>query len=343
MQPSPFTLTPLLYPKVWGGTRLAGLGKPTPANLPPAHGIGESWEVADLDATSAGGAGGTAAHSVIASGPLAGHSLRDAVRTLGPALLGPAHRPTAAFPLLVKYLDARQHLSVQVHPSAAYAAAHPGAYLKTESWYVLAAEPAPDGSPAVIYSGLRPGVTTADLQREATRDDGSGLVALMNAVPAVPGACYTLPSGTVHALGAGVLVAEVQTPSDTTFRLYDWSREYGRTGRERHTDAALACAIIGPAPDARMASPAQPEVARTHAYAIREQRGHCEARPVAAAPDVCVIVMMLQTFGAELVGPPGTESVRLATGQTAIVPAAIAGATELRLGPRSLALLIDVL
>lgn len=229
--PSPLILTPILKPKVWGGRRLEGLGKA----LPPGEAIGESWELADLGSTSASGGGGDAARSVIASGPLAGKTLHDAMGMWGAGLLGDARAtPGGDFPLLVKYLDAREHLSVQVHPSPEYAAAHTGAHLKTESWYIVAAEPG-----AELFIGFKPGVTRDDLAKAIT--DGT-VPGLMRAVPAVVGACHTLPSGTVHALGAGVLVAEVQTPSDTTFRVFDW----GRKGRELHIEQAMACIDFRP-------------------------------------------------------------------------------------------------
>ena len=126
---------------------------------------------------------------------------------------------------------------MQVHPTADYAAAHPGAHLKTEAWFVLAAAPG-----AVIYRGLRPGTT-----REAAR---AAIAAgtfhqLLLAQPVRPGDCVALESGLCHALGAGVTVAEVQTPSDTTFRLYDWDRN--DPARPLHVDAALDCMLLGDA------------------------------------------------------------------------------------------------
>ncbi|MEL7473063.1 MAG: type I phosphomannose isomerase catalytic subunit [Planctomycetota bacterium] len=232
--PYPLILEPILKEKVWGGRRLERWGKA----LPPGANIGESWEMADLSSTRAGGGGGGAEHSRIANGPLAGKTLRDAIGLWGRDLLGDVElTPDGGFPLLVKYLDAREHLSVQVHPSPEYAAAHPDAHLKTECWYVLEAEPR-----SVIYKGLKPGVTLRDVERALTgAGQGSGVVDLLQTHEAIPGDMHSLPSGTVHALGAGVLVAEVQTPSDTTFRVYDWAKEYGRVGRELHIDAALAC------------------------------------------------------------------------------------------------------
>lgn len=220
MDPWPILLHPLLKPKVWGGRTLARLGHALPDDVL----IGESWEVADLPRSVPEG------RSVIANGPAAGRSLRDLVTAHADWLLGAAApSDDGGFPLLVKYLDAQQSLSVQVHPSPAYAAAHPEAHLKSEAWYVVDAVPG-----ASIFAGLRPGVDAASLRAHLER--GTVLEAL-ETIPARPGDCHYLPSGTCHAVGAGMLIAEVQTPSDTTFRLYDW----GRTGRAMHLEAGLAC------------------------------------------------------------------------------------------------------
>ncbi|MBC7772906.1 MAG: class I mannose-6-phosphate isomerase [Pyrinomonadaceae bacterium] len=241
----PLLLRPMLFPKVWGGDRLALFGK----HVKHGDHIGEAWELADLDSTSASGAGGGAARSIIVNGPLQGRTLREAHTLFGRDFLGhatPPHHDSAPFPLLVKYLDARENLSVQVHPSIAYAKAHPAASIKTECWYILDAEPG-----SVIYKGLRPGVLRKHFEKHLHGKNGEGVVADLEAVPAIPGHMHNLPSGTVHALGAGVLVAEVQTPSDTTFRVYDW----GRSGRELHVAQALDCITYGPARDATFLPP----------------------------------------------------------------------------------------
>jgi len=231
MKAYPLTLEPILKEKVWGGRRLERLNKA----LPDGASVGESWELADLSATSAEGGGGASAHSLIANGEMRGLSIADAVLALGPNLMGTLRcdEETGGFPLLCKYLDARENLSVQVHPSPAYAMAHPGARVKHECWFVVEAEPG-----AKIYKGVKAGVTR-DAFGKAVRD---GTVAgLMEAVPAKAGDFHVLPSGTVHALGAGVLVAEVQTPSDTTYRVFDW----GRAGRTLHVAQALDCIDFG--------------------------------------------------------------------------------------------------
>lgn len=226
MNPQPLLLEPILKAKVWGGRRLAKYHKP----LPDDQLIGESWELADLANTAAEGGGGGAACSRIASGEARGIDLRAAVKAMGANLLG--HAPLTddgGFPLLVKYLDAQQNLSVQVHPSPAYAAANSDCHLKTETWVVLDTEP-----DSQIYSGLCDGVTQ---DRLLAGIEAGSLDSVMRSVPARVGDVHHLPSGTVHALGAGVLVAEVQSPSDTTFRLFDWGRE----GRQLHLEQALEC------------------------------------------------------------------------------------------------------
>lgn len=230
--PYPLTLEPILMEKVWGGTRMARLGKKVPAGA----NIGESWEFADLGATSVSGGGGGAARSTITNGPLRGRTLHDALTQWGRGLTGDTRlTPDGNLPLLIKFLDARENLSVQVHPSPAYAQAHPQSHLKTECWLILDAEPG-----SVIYKGIKPGIDRAAFERHIA--DGT-VVNDMIALPAIVGECHNLPSGTCHALGAGVLVAEVQTPSDTTFRVYDW----GRKGRELHIAQSLECIDFGPA------------------------------------------------------------------------------------------------
>jgi mannose-6-phosphate isomerase len=201
MEPYPLTFEPLLKEKVWGGRALERFGKQVPQNVL----IGESWELADLPRSIANG------QSVIANGPRAGETL------------------DIQFPLLIKFLDACDNLSVQVHPSDEYAKQHPEVHLKSEAWIIL--DTVPDGK---IYVGLQKGTTEASL-RAAIENDS--VPELLHAINVKKGECYYLPSGTCHALGAGVLVAEVQTPSDTTFRIWDW----GRTGREMHVDQAMEC------------------------------------------------------------------------------------------------------
>lgn len=243
----PLPMTPLLHARPWGGRRLAGRAAP-----PPDGPIGESWEVADLPPDVERG------RSAVASGPCAGATLHDLLARDPAWLLGDAPpSPEGGFPLLVKFLDAQQNLSVQVHPTERAAARTPGARVKHESWLVL--EAAPD---AVLYCGFERPVDATEVRRRA--EDGT-LPEILRAFPAEPGHCLHLRSGTCHALGAGVLVAEVQTPSDTTFRLFDW----GRAGRELHLDAALDCMSFSDAPP----PPTAGELVETGAFRTRRLGG----------------------------------------------------------------------
>ncbi len=312
----PYVLTfePILKEKVWGGRRLARLGKV----LVPGVDVGESWEIADLASTSSSGGGGGAARSIIANGPLAGSSLHDAMALWGEGLLGGAEPSDAGgFPLLVKFLDAREHLSVQVHPSPAYARAHPGAHLKTECWYVVDAEPG-----SVIFKGVKPGVTREDFAGALRTGQGEGVVELLASVPAVVGECHNLPSGTVHALGAGVLVAEVQTPSDTTFRVYDWAKEYGRTGRELHIEQALECIDFAPATPGVRTRAGKP-VARlvtTDFYAVDELGGECR---VEVPGGQCMVLVCVE--GVVTIENAVGTTTTLSRGSVALVPAGVCG------------------
>ena len=217
-------LDPILVPKPWGGRRLGELGR----DLPEGAQIGESWDLADLDAEMTPVPDPV---SRVVGGPLAGSSLQEVVAASAVEILGPGHAGAQRFPLLIKHLDARENLSVQVHPPAEQVALHPGIHLKTESWVVIAAEPG-----SGLYLGLRPGVS---LEQVAAAMGTPALTALLGWVPARVGDVHHVPAGLIHAVGAGVLVAEVQTPSDTTFRLYDWVEEYGRAPRELQTELGL--------------------------------------------------------------------------------------------------------
>jgi len=198
-----------------------------------------SWELADLPAgtvkgDSVGAAADGSLASVVTNGANAGRTLHDVLRADASVVMGNAALIHGHFPLLIKFLDAQQDLSVQVHPSRAYAAAHANAHLKSEAWYVLHAEPG-----AKIYKGVKPGVTREAFRAALERGE---VEPLLNAIRVRAGDCHYLESGTVHALGAGILAAEVQTPSDTTFRVFDWNR-LGPDGKPRklHVEEALEC------------------------------------------------------------------------------------------------------
>jgi len=314
-QPAPFVLQSRLFEKVWGGRRLATLGK----NLPDAASIGESWELADLDGTSASGAGGGGVSSTVAKGPLAGKTIREAIALWGDDLLGDTPAPDGRFPLLVKYLDAREDLSIQVHPSPAYAQAHPSAHVKTECWYVVQAEPG-----GRILKGLMPGVKPQDV-RLAAHGDGN-VPAMLHSAPAKVGDLHELPTGTIHALGAGTLVAEVQTPSDTTFRVYDWAKELGRVGRELHLDEAVQCILEGPPPATRRLEAGEDagRLCALDAFTIDEVRPEGGDVIPLSFDGRCQVLMLVQGMGEVYVEGQEDDALEIHAGHTVVVPASSA-------------------
>ncbi len=215
----PLTFEPILQERIWGGGRLSDLfGRP----VPEGSRVGESWELADLPGAA----------SRVRQGPLAGRTL-TALRLDDPAgLLGPTFPAGRRFPWLCKLLDAREDLSLQVHPPAALAAAL-GGEPKSELWYVADARPG-----SRLLAGLRPGVTRDEF---AARSRDGTVAGCFHEIPVAPGDVLFLPSGRVHALGAGIVIFEIQQNSDTTYRVFDWNRT-GLDGRPRelHLDAALA-------------------------------------------------------------------------------------------------------
>lgn len=228
----PLKFIPRLVEKIWGGRKLYDvLGKP----LPTGAMIGESWELYDFPPGVVDQSADWAS-SVVANGPLAGRTLHALLVEFGRQIHGDVPLlPGGQFPLLIKFLDARDDLSVQVHPDQRYAQTHPGAHLKNEAWHIVQAEPQ-----ARLLRGLRPG-TTPPLLRQAV--ESGRIDDAVQSVTVKAGDCFYLPSGTIHALGGGILVAEVQTPSDTTYRLYDFGRTDPATGKPRplHLEQAMEC------------------------------------------------------------------------------------------------------
>ena len=221
----PLLLRPRLDPKPWGGRRLEQFG----LALPPGERIGEAVVTA-MDAT-------------IAAGQFAGESLAQRVLPNPAAYVG--SRGLAAtgdrpiFPLLVKLIDAEENLSIQVHPNDAEAARLGDRLGKTECWYILDAAPG-----AAIYLGLQPGVSVDEFAAacRAARGDAA---ALLRRIPVSAGMTILTPAGTVHAIGAGVLLYELQQPSDITYRLDDWGR-VDANGRPRQLHLAEGLAVLKP-------------------------------------------------------------------------------------------------
>ena len=330
----PLRFTPLLKPRAWGGHRLQAFGKDVrPA---PAPAIGESWEIADLGPPVPDGV------SRVATGPFRGATLSDLMMTHRTALLGRARDCGGRFPLLVKYLDAAENLSLQVHPTAAYAAGHPGSHLKTESWFVVRAEPG-----ARIYRGIRRDVTADAFRRSIA--EGTAVECLLE-MRVKAGDYVPLESGTCHALGAGVVVAEVQTPSDTTFRVFDWNRN--DPTRPLHVDQAMACTLFGE--DQRLDRQRPTSLGQEalgwadglrtatlgsndhFAVLAVEASPSGDASPVDVGADGAPEVVML-TSGEAVLHADGHRPERLVAGDTVLVPAD-RPRTALHLAPGSVAL-----
>lgn len=222
----PLRFTPLYRSYLWGGQRLAAhLGK----KLPDEGIWAESWEIVDH----------REGESVVCEGTFAGLTLRQLIDQYPKAVLGAdagAGGDVGRFPLLLKYLDCQRVLSVQVHPDDAYGAGMPVPDRgKTEAWYVVEAD-----SGAVVYAGLKPGVTRSDL---CSAIQHGTTESCLHRLDPKPGDCIFIPAGTVHALGAGLIVAEIQQASDCTFRLYDWNR-LDASGNPRPLHIAQALEVI---------------------------------------------------------------------------------------------------
>jgi mannose-6-phosphate isomerase len=219
MQAYPLIFQPVLKQTIWGGRRLGDqLGKP----IGQESNYAESWEVVDHGADQ----------SRVTDGGLAGQSLSELIDQHRDWLLGKGV-PDGPFPLLLKYLDCNRVLSVQVHPDDLYGLAMDTPDLgKTEAWYIVAAEPG-----SRIYAGLKSGVDRSALAKAI--ESGETEIVLHSFEPD-QGDIVFIPAGTVHALGAGLLVAEIQQSSDTTFRLFDWNRTDDRGhSRPLHVNQSL--------------------------------------------------------------------------------------------------------
>jgi mannose-6-phosphate isomerase len=247
----PISFLPVYQARVWGGRAIASyLGRALPGKEP----IGESWEIVDRPE----------AQSVVAPGTptLAGLSLREAIRRHARAILGPGWDPERPFPILVKWLDCRERLSLQVHPPRTVAA-RLGGQPKTENWFIAACEPG-----ASLIVGLAPGVTPG---RFRAAIDARGLEACVRRVAVQPGDSVLVESGTVHAIDAGNLILEVQENSDTTYRVYDWGR-VGLDGRPRalHVEESMqSIDFASPAPEIVPAANAAATLARSPEFTLR--------------------------------------------------------------------------
>jgi mannose-6-phosphate isomerase len=315
----PLRFAPLFRRYLWGGRRLGTmLGKA----IGEGDDYAESWELVDHGDDQ----------SVVSAGPLKGTTLNEIVDKHGAELFG-RHAPQNQFPLLFKFLDCNRTLSVQVHPNDEQGARlNPPDLGKTEAWVVLAAEPG-----SKIYAGLKPDVTRDKLA--AAIEAGNCETCLHEFEPKV-GDCVFIKAGTVHALGAGLVIAEIQQASDTTFRLFDWNR-VDAEGKPRPLHIAESLAVTdyarGPVDSQVPAKTDEPE---------RERLVDCDkfvldrlavAKPQAVGGDerfhLLVPLSGAITVAGDVTGKP------LQFGQTCLVPAA-AGPVEV--APLGKALVLDI-
>ena len=220
----PLKFVPIFKTMLWGGTRL-----PTfVGHAGPTENVGEAWVLSDVDGSL----------SVVANGPFAGRNLRDVLRQHPQEIFGANPPSDGRFPLLLKFIDAKQELSVQVHPNDEQAVADkgPGHRGKTEAWVILDANP----TTSRIYAGFADGQSEATFREAMTANTVPGT---LHTFTPQPGDCVFLEAGTVHAIGADILLFEVQQTSDITYRLFDWNRVDAKTGlpRQLHIDQGLTC------------------------------------------------------------------------------------------------------
>ena len=289
----PLRFRPIFKSMLWGGRRLPEYVR-HPADHD--HPIGEAWVLSDIDGH----------HSEIANGPLAGRTLRSVIEEHPDGVFGSNIPPDGRFPLLLKFLDTQRELSVQVHPNDEQAKEWHGPHHrgKTEAWVILDA--CPDTS--LIYAGFRPG-TTAESFRAAVAADTSPDT--LHRFAPEPGDCVFLEAGTVHAIGANILLFEVQQTSDITYRLFDWNRIDAKTGlpRQLHLEEALACSNFDSGPCERTAPPLRCEHFELHRHETTE--------PFAVGrPDECRVAVCVKGRG--MVGGEPVQS-----GDVLLLPAAL--------------------
>jgi mannose-6-phosphate isomerase len=326
----PLKFEAIVKPKVWGGCRLS---RPVRPATDGGGAVGEFWDISEYERDV----------TRVADGPLKGRTLRDLMIAYGPALVGEASFASGGgrFPLLLKRIDARATLSVQVHPSEeAIRRLGLTGRGKMEAWYVLHAEPG-----AVVFHGLEEGVDGERFRRLIAEDR---VERALRCFPVREGDMVLCPPGTVHAIGAGLTLLEVQEASDTTFRVFDWHRTaHGGDSRPLHVNEALQVIRFDAQPP-RWAEPQavpgalwpRESLVACDKFAIErwQVKGHVDVLRRADDPAQCAIITVVAGGG---VVSAGGESVTLGLGESAMIPAAVP-AWKLRASPKITALYVTI-
>lgn len=284
-------LKPYCRETIWGGTRLKD-----EYHIPfEGENLAEAWV---LSCHPAGA-------SIIENGPHAGQTLPQYLAGQGKSALGSFGMIFEDFPILIKLIDAADALSIQVHPSNYYAMEHEHQYGKTEMWYIMDAEPG-----AFIYYGFKDTISKEELSR---RIQGNTLQEVLNAVPVEKGDCFFIPSGTLHAIGKGILIAEVQQNSDVTYRVYDYARRDAQGHlRELHVQkASEVTKCAPPREDYNFGG----HLARCEYFTVDRLVGHYEGQ---CDDESFVSLLVLDGEGSLSCGE---ESVSLQKGESYFLPA----------------------
>ena len=303
MQLYPLKFKPIFRDYLWGGHKLRELfGK----NVSADKIMAESWEIVDLPDDI----------SVIANGQLAGQTIHELIEKYPAEIMGDENfKPP--FPLLIKFLDCANVLSVQVHPDPQTCRRMGKGDPKTECWYIISAEP-----DAFIYKSLKPGVTKKRFAEAIKKGTTAELLAK---IPVKAGECHFLPAGTAHSIGPGLLIAEIQTPSDTTYHIFDWNRlDSNGKSRPLHIEEALESIHFDPSGD-NLSVTTTGRLVDCEYFKI--DKGHqvkdCE---LLLSPGKMKTLIILAGCGS-ITGTDGT-AVEFETGQTLLVPAVYEGAIQ---------------
>lgn len=296
----------ILKPVLWGGSKLTAF-KQLPANDEP---IGESWEISAVPGRE----------SIVASGEDKGLTLTQLVQRYGASLVGEDvyRRYGDQFPLLVKFIDAKRDLSIQVHPNDEQAQQRHGCAGKTEMWYIIQAD-----DDALIRTGFNQVITPEEYER---RVENNTILDVIHATPSSAGKTFFIPAGQIHAIGAGNLLAEIQQSSDITYRVYDYDRrDANGNPRELHTRQArevlnydVIDSVVHYEP---LPSPAVTPLVHCPKFNVDRVDFEDGYSMVMQQPHSFVVMMCL--MGETVVTADGMEPVHVHAGQTVLVPAVV--------------------